>query len=153
MDSTVAGLIGAAIGALAAIASAFVTSTLQARQEHRTWLRDRKQEAYANSVRYILRVLNKRSKVTAEGMTFLGQDVMKEWFDDMSEAEIWLTALSIYCSPAQRAQIVGTLDGVRKAISGFISSDTLHDRIGILDTFSSAYETVSSSERIDISQS
>lgn len=150
MDATVAGLIGAAIGALAAIASAFVTSSLQARQEHRTWLRDRKQEAYANSERYIVRVLNKRSKITAQGLTVLGEDVVKEWFDDMSEAEIWLTALSIYCSRAQRQRIVEALDIVRKAISDIMSGNVSKPRgIGILDAFQSAYEKVYLSEEID----
>src|SRR5437588_6497837 len=98
MDSTVAALIGAAIGALAAITSVFITSTLQAKQERRNWLRDRKQEAYANSIKYIVRVLNKRSIITAEGSTVLGKDAQKEWFDDMSEVLTWMTNLSIYCS-------------------------------------------------------
>jgi hypothetical protein len=155
MDSAVAGLIGAAIGASAAIAAAFVTSLLQMRQAHDIWLRDKKQEAYSNAVRYILRVLNKRSEITAEGLTVLGMDAQKEWFDDMSEALTWVTALSIYCSPNQRDQITKTLDEMRKTISQIVSRGI--PRIPLkqlstdpLDVFSSAYEIIIASERRDI---
>ena len=81
MDSTMAGLIGAAVGALAAIVSAFVASTLQARQEHHIWIRDRRQEAYVNSVKYIVRVLNKRSEVEIKSgvvQIFLGKDAQSK---------------------------------------------------------------------------
>ncbi|MBV9708650.1 MAG: hypothetical protein JO125_14725 [Chloroflexi bacterium] len=70
MDSAVAGF----MDAVAATLSAFVASALQARQEPRIWFRDRGQEAYANAVKYIVRVSSKRSIITADGLTVLGQD-------------------------------------------------------------------------------
>ena len=97
--------------------SAFVASTLQARQERHIWLRDRRQEAYANAVKYIVRVSNKRSIITADGLTVLGQDAQKEWFDDMSEVLTWMTNLSIYCSPSQRAKITEALDQIREVMA------------------------------------
>lgn len=152
MDSTAAGLIGAAIGALAAIISAFVASTLQARQEHHKWLRDRKQEAYANSVKYIVRVCNKRSIITADGLTVVGQDAQKEWFDDMSEALTWMTNLSIYCSSGQRAKIKEALDRIREVMADLMFGQETKTGKEFLSVFLFAYEVILSSQRIDISR-
>jgi hypothetical protein len=148
MDSTVAGLIGAAIGALAAIASALATSMLQERQERKKWQRDKKQEAYANSLRYILRALNKRSKIDMEQGAILGEDGIKEWFDDISEVQIWLTTLSIYCPPAQRGKIIAVLDEVRAATEDFMTHSIATKSLP--SALSSAYTLVSASERADI---
>lgn len=149
MDSALAGLLGTAIGALAAIVATLVASTLQTRQEHHVWLRDRKQEAYANSIKYIVRVLNKRSIITAEGLTILGQDAQKEWFDDMSEVLTWMTSLSIYCSSSQKEKITEALDTIREMMSNIMSGKKADTGSGFFEAFSFAYEIVSSSQRID----
>lgn len=46
MDSAVAGLIGAGIGASAGIAGTLITTYLQAKQERLKWLRDKRVESY-----------------------------------------------------------------------------------------------------------
>jgi len=81
MNAAIAGLIGAAIGAMAGIVGAFVTQYLQARAAARNWLRDKREGAYSNALRYLLRVHNKRSQLefTEKGLTVpvLGEDVQK----------------------------------------------------------------------------
>ena len=75
----------------------------------------------------------------------------KEWFDDMSEALVWMTNLSIYCSSNQRAKITEALDRVREVMS----EPQFHLEVGkpvtfsIITAFSSAYEVVVSSQRVD----
>lgn len=108
MDAALAGLIGAGIGAFAGIVGTFVTNYLQASQEHKKWIRDKRVESYSNSIRYLLRVINKRSQISIEGgrlITIMGKDVQKEWFDDLNEAVAWLSSLSIYCSKEQSKDV------------------------------------------------
>jgi hypothetical protein len=69
MDAAVAGLIGAALGAIAGMAGTLITAYLQAKQEHIKWIRDKRVEAY--SIRYLVRALNKRSMLTLEGSTLI----------------------------------------------------------------------------------
>ena len=69
MDAAVAGLIGAAIGAIAGMTGTLITAYLQAKQEHMKWMRDKRVEAYSNTIRYLVRALNKRSILTFEGGT------------------------------------------------------------------------------------
>ncbi len=127
MDSAVAGLIGAGIGAVAGIAGTLITTYLQAKQERLKWLRDKRVESYSNTIRYLTRALNKRSSISIESgtlVTIMGQDVVKEWFDDLSEALVWLSSLSIYCSENQQQEIINAFRVVEQAVSDFISSDS-----------------------------
>lgn len=105
MDSGVAGLIGAGIGALAGVAGTLITNHLQAKQERLKWLRDKRVESYSNTIRYLTRALNKRSEISIDSgslVTVMGKNVTKEWFDDLSEALAWFSSLSIYCSESQQ---------------------------------------------------
>ena len=81
MDAAIAGLIGAAIGAVARMAGTLITAILQAKQEHTRWIGDKRVEAYSNTVRYLVKALNKRSSIVIEGGTLtsvMGKDVIKE---------------------------------------------------------------------------
>jgi len=53
MDSAVAGLIGAGIGALAGLLGSVFTTYFQTAQEHQKWLRDKRAESYSNTIRYL----------------------------------------------------------------------------------------------------
>ncbi len=142
MDATVAGLIGAIIGALAVVLSTIVTYTLQAVQEHRKWLRDKRQEAYANSVKYLLRVISKRSEISMQSgqlITVLGKDVTKEWFDEMSEALTWMTILALYCPSKQRRPILEAVAKVKMTIADILTGKA---PINSLLAFTLAYETI-----------
>lgn len=105
MDSAVAGLIGAGIGAVAGMTGTLLSQLLQSRRENKKWLITRKEDAYSNTLRYLLKVLNRRSKITAKGVAVLSQEDMPDWFTDLSEAQSWITSLTIYCSHDVRKTI------------------------------------------------
>ncbi|PSB17538.1 hypothetical protein C7B65_18270 [Phormidesmis priestleyi ULC007] len=52
----------------------------------------------------------------------MGKDVIKEWFDDLSEILVWLSAVSIYCSKNQQSKIAHTTQVVNKAVCDFVNS-------------------------------
>ena len=96
MDSAVAALIGASIGAIAGVVGVLLTNILQARSQHKIWIRDKKAEAYANALRHLYRLTNKRSKVMSNGAAILSEEHQKEWFDDYIATIESLSAISIY---------------------------------------------------------
>jgi hypothetical protein len=151
MDSGVAGLIGAGTGALAGIAGTLITNHLQARQERLKWLRDRRVESYSNAIRYLTRTLNKRSSLSIENgsvITVMGKDVVKEWFDDLSEALVWLSSLSIYCSESQQKEIVKSFRAVDQAVSDFVNSTS--QQSNLQNVISSVLDSIVECARKDI---
>jgi hypothetical protein len=105
MDATIAGLIGAGLGSAAGLGGTVVAHTLQRKQERATWLRNKQLESYSATLRYVLRLLHKRSSITAEGQAVLGQDAIKEWFDDLAEIHSWLAVLTVCCSTESRREL------------------------------------------------
>jgi hypothetical protein len=153
MDSAVAGLIGAGIGAVAGIAGTLITTYLQAKQERLKWLRDKRVESYSNTIRYLTRALNKRSSISIESgtlVTIMGQDVVKEWFDDLSESLVWLSSLSIYCSENQQKEIINAFRVVEQAVSDLITSDSRP--LNLQSIISSVLDSVIECARRDISR-
>ncbi len=109
------------------------------------WLRDKRVESYSNTIRYLTRALNKRSSINIESGTLvsiMGQDVVEEWFDDLSEALVWLSSLSIYCSENQQKEIINAFRVVGQAVSDLITSDSrpLHLQSVILSVLDSVIE-------------
>lgn len=105
MDSAIAGLIGAGIGAVAGMFGAIMTQSLQSKNDRRKWLLSKKEEAYSSSIRFLLKSLNRRSKITATGISVLAQNEMPDWFIDLSEAQAWVSSLTIYASSETRESI------------------------------------------------
>lgn len=127
MDSAVAGLIGAVIGASAGKTGTLISTYIQTKQERLEWLRDKRVESYSNTIRYLTRALNKRSIISIESgtpMTVMGQDIIKEWFDDLSESLVWLSSLSIYCSENQQKEIISAFRVVEQAVSDLVTSNS-----------------------------
>jgi hypothetical protein len=91
MDSEIAGLVGAGIGAVAGMSGTLLAQALQSRREHRKWVLTKKEEAYSNALRHLLKSLNTRSYLTADGIAILGINEMPNWFSDLSEAQSWIT--------------------------------------------------------------
>ena len=151
MDSAVAGLIGAGIGASAGIAGTLISTYLQMKQERLKWLRDKRVESYSNTIRYLTRVLNKRSSISIESgnpVTVMGQDVIKEWFDDLSESLVWLASLSIYCSENQKKEIINAFRVVEQAVSDVVTSNSHPSNIH--NTISSVLDNIIECARRDI---
>ncbi|MDB4893204.1 MAG: hypothetical protein JWL61_5059 [Gemmatimonadetes bacterium] len=105
MDSTIAGLIGAGLGSVAGLSGTVLAHSLQRRQERATWLRNKQLEAYSSTLRYVLRLLHKRSSITSSGQAVLGQEAIKEWFDDLAEIHSWLAVLTVCCSAESRRDL------------------------------------------------
>jgi hypothetical protein len=105
MDAAIAGLVGAGIGALASMVGTLIAHILQSRRESNEWVLEKREAAYSNSLRYLLKVLNRRSKVTSTGEAVLGLDAVADWLGDLSEAQIWVSSLTIYCSKNLRERI------------------------------------------------
>lgn len=109
MDSAVAGLIGAGIGASTGFISTLLSSWLSLRRERDQWersvsaerdkwLRDNLQEIYGNCLYYLSRVLM-GSEITVEsGKPFAVTRIehQRELFLDYSEAQKWLGLLLVY---------------------------------------------------------
>ena len=138
MSSAIAGLIGAAIGASAGIVGAFLTQHLQAKAERTKWLRTKREEAYSNTLRFLLKTLNRRSNLTAEGIAYVGKDVIKEWFDDIVEAQIWANYLTIYCSESQKAAIAEVASNLNEAVEKFVGLPDTEIPIGRSEDLSEA---------------
>jgi len=130
----VAGLVGAVIGAMAGIVAAFITQLLQAKAEQNKWLRTKREEAYSNTLRFLLKTLNRRSDLAADGMAYLGSDAIKEWFDDLVEAQIWANYLTIYCSDRQKAPITEVASALNKQVTEFLALTGSEIPIGRPDT-------------------
>ncbi len=148
MDSGIAGLIGAGIGALAGIARTLITNHLQAKQERLKWLRDRHVESYSNSIRYLTRTLNKRSSLDAEGRSVIGKEIVKEWFDDLSEALVWLSSLSIYCSESQQKEVIKAFRKVDQAVTDSLDSGL--QQSNLQSVISSVLDSIVEGARQDI---
>ena len=136
MNPTLAGFLGAIIGAIAGLLGGIISQTLQARSHRKQWLRDKKVEAYSNVLRYLLRFSGKRSALSAGGSAVLGQDAVKEWFDDLSEARYWLAVLSVYAAQAERSHIVAIGQVVNDAATRYIEAGSQPE---LLNTIMSAY--------------
>ena len=129
MDTAVASLLGAGVGALAGLSGTVVAQVLQGRREHKRWLIQKKEEAYSNCLRYLLKALNRRSRISGEGGTYLTQEDIPNFFGDLIEAQAWLTAVSIYCADQQRHVVVRASSSVNEAISEFVSGSRAMGRL------------------------
>jgi gas vesicle protein len=138
VSTAVVGLLGAAIGAVAGIVAAFITQNLQAKTERKKWLRTKREQAYSNTLRFLLKTLNRRSGLASDGMAYLGREAIKEWLDDVVEAQIWANYLTIYCSESQKANIAEVASNLNETVSKFLTAADTEIPIGRSDTSSEA---------------
>jgi len=105
VDSAIAGLIGASIGAIAGLLGSFLSNWLLIRREREQfireqeaerdrWLRDSLQEIYSNSINYLTIIVNKYAKLPEDVPSSIEE--IKEWAYDFSEAQKWLGLLLTY---------------------------------------------------------
>jgi hypothetical protein len=109
MDAALAGLLGGVIGASAGLAGSVLTVHLQAKNTETQRKRTHKEEAYANTLRYLDRVLGKASAIELAGADsndlVSGKEYAKEFFDDVADAKYWLNSLTIVCAPEVRLRL------------------------------------------------
>lgn len=78
----------------------------------------------------------------------MGKDVIKEWFDDLSEILVWLSVISMYCSKSQQSKIAHATQVVKKAVSDFVNSGLAMS--DLQDMISSALGIVEECARQDV---
>lgn len=108
MESATIGLLGATLGAVGALSAVFLTHRFTQKREERKhmleqeherfrWLRDQRQNCYHNAVKYLIRVRSIGAHIKNTGVIKLPADAPTSWYDDISEANAWLSSLHYYC--------------------------------------------------------
>lgn len=108
MDTATVGLVGTALGATGALIAVFLTHHFTQKREEKSyireqeqeqvrWLRDQRQNCYHNAVKYLIRVRAIGAHVKNIGVIKLPEDAPSSWYDDISEANAWLTSLHYFC--------------------------------------------------------
>jgi hypothetical protein len=151
MDAALAGAIGAGVGALATVAGSLLTTHRQADQQRVAAARRRKEEAYDNTIRFLLRARNRRSLVTAEGLLIIAQADIGTFFDDLIEAQTSLSVLLTACGSPQRPAIEAATSRLNDALER-LSTDTpnLQGVGSVLDLLCGLYDDVIAAAREDI---
>ena len=119
MDAAVAVVIGAGIGAGATLLGSVLTARQQASQQRSVAVRERKQAAYENAIRFLLRAANRRSGLTAAGVPYIAEDQIATFFDDLVEAQHWLSVLVTACDARQRPAIEAASTKLNGEVEGF----------------------------------
>ena len=108
MDTATVGLMGALVGAAGALSAVLLTHHFtrkrgeekQARDhaiERERWLRDQRQICYHNAVKYLIRVRAIGAHAKNTTSIRLPQDAPPSWYDDIAEANAWLSSLLYFC--------------------------------------------------------
>jgi hypothetical protein len=63
------------------------------------WLRENRQRAYHNALKYLFRVAAIGAKAKNTQSLKLPDDADEDWYSDISEANAWLSTVHYYCSP------------------------------------------------------
>jgi hypothetical protein len=103
MDASIAGIIGALIGSISAITATYLTNRHAIKSERNRWILSKKEEAYTQSIRSLLEVMNSRSEITAEGKTILRSKNVKDWLTHCIDAIFWTRQISLYSSKYYKA--------------------------------------------------
>lgn len=122
ISAPVAALLGACIGAVSSTLGAFLSNYLESRRDKAKWLFEKKIEAYSNSLRYLTRVLNRRTAITSSGQAILEKSGVSEWLNDLCEAQIWLSSLQMYCSNQNREVLESSLDRLSGRVREFMNN-------------------------------
>jgi hypothetical protein len=119
MESSVAALIGAAIGSLTGLTGPMINSNLQSSREQQRWLLDNRKTAYVDAIQHLSTGLNMRSHfiVGFKSLTsVLAIEDVKAFFDELSRAQTSLASLLILCRRSERTTLSRILQDVTGAI-------------------------------------
>ena len=121
MDSAALfGLLGAVVGGGATLLGSLLTARQHARLQRDRAARERREQAYASTIRHLLRAMNRRSSFHVEGgqiTPILEKGSVPELFDDLVEAQYWLAVTTTVCSDQERASI----EHAREQMDGFVT--------------------------------
>ena len=99
----------ALIAASSAIIGAVITQWLTSRREQKKhdltltadrekWLREQRQNCYHNAVKYLIRIKSIGARVKQTSAIKIPENAPSVWYDDIAEANAWLSSLQYYCS-------------------------------------------------------
>ena len=111
---------GALIGGVASITGVIIAQNQLAKRERDGRLLAKKEECYINTLRYLLKVLNRRSEITEKGTTILKKEDASYLLSDLSEVQIWLATLRIYCSPKLENKITVASNAFNSSMAAFL---------------------------------
>jgi len=107
---------GAGIGASATVIGNLVNTRSQASHERTSWNRERKEAAYNNAIRYVLRARNRSSGLTEEGMSHMTEESIAAFFDDLVDAQHWVSMLTTACADDQRNALVAVRERLNRIV-------------------------------------
>jgi hypothetical protein len=100
---------------------------MQARATQERTLQSKKEEAYSNTLRNLLKVQNRRDlwteKKSGQWEAHITDEGLMIVYPDMVEAQFWVSALTIYCSEDQRETIQRVSSNVNNTVADFVSGD------------------------------
>jgi len=105
MAAAIIGLIGVLLGALMTQLGTILIERRQSRAEAGRWRRDQKAAAYDSALQNLLRVANRRSRLTVASGPVIALEDVRQILDDLVEAQFWVRALATRCGPAQVERI------------------------------------------------
>lgn len=134
MDSAIAGLIGAFIGACFGLLGSLLTSWLTLKKEREQWLKDKEveqekwlrdklQEIYSNCIDYLSKI-SRASEISSDGTPYIKQEHLRETFSDYSDAQKCLGILLIYHPDRRRNHY----ENLYQAITDFSNNQLPHLR-------------------------
>jgi hypothetical protein len=103
----------------------------QISHERNRWLRDQKRECYFHAVRCLIRLRSIGAQAKKPKYLKLPEDVPGSWFDEVAEANAWLSALHTCCGEEQYDEIgsvLAELANVSRWLVGFRPSGTKSSR-------------------------
>ena len=116
MEQSLATILAALTGAIAATSVSLLTHSLQKRRDEIKWRNDRKADAYAAAIRYLLRLWNKRSVIDPDGRTSRKHEEVKEIFEEISNFQYELNLAVIYSGYKYK----GTLNDIKSLVDDSI---------------------------------
>lgn len=102
MAPAIFGLVGTLLGAVTALIGSTLTDRRQARREEERWRREQRGIAYAEALRYLLRVNRVYGEQYADWSKIQDQP---DWVSDLLEAQYWLRMLTMRCKAEQRERL------------------------------------------------
>ena len=77
-------------------------------QEHERWLRGQRQNCYHNAVKYLIRVRAVGAMAKNIDSIILPGGAPVSWYDDIAEANAWLSSLLYYCGESVHDEVGDT---------------------------------------------
>jgi hypothetical protein len=109
MDSSLAVLLGAFVGAASGLAGPSIATVLQERRDRVKWFLENRKTAYLESLRNLSRAMNFRTELTTSGAAIKEEDA-KDLFAALGDAQGSLAILTAFCSAGERENIIRVLD-------------------------------------------